>query len=194
MHDWSHDLGFCHLTGGSAQLGGGGGRSWQGVCPPRGGGLHQGCRPLPPRYRQVAGGAHPTGMHSCYCPYSVVAEGYIFKAFVSTSRGREVTPNASWDRSHGSQGEVVWPWVAGDIPSPLDSTPSRQHLPRTAPPSWTAPPPIRELRSMHSYFIDYFVFRWVSMGLYSGLSGHQCHQLILPLQLLSGNANNLVLP
>ena len=33
----------------------------------------------------------------------------------STQGGGEVTPNASWDRSHGHGGEVVWIWAGGGL-------------------------------------------------------------------------------
>ena len=80
------------------------------------------------------------------------------QASVYSTRGGEVTPNASWDRSHG-RGRWASPgrWTS----PPLDNTqPPGQHLPHgqhpppwMIPPPWTTPPPltyhsIRELRSM----------------------------------------------
>ena len=57
-----------------------------------------------------------TSIAACYRPRSEVSEGYVFTGVCHsvTSRGGGVTPNASWDRSHGQR---------------LEGGGSAQHLP-----------------------------------------------------------------
>ena len=73
---------------------------------------------------------------------------------LSPTRGGGVTPNASWDRSHGHRGgECTTPPRTRSQHLPLDNTslPPGQHLPpppgpghnTSLPPSWTTPPSLR---------------------------------------------------
>ena len=54
--------------------------------------------------------------------------------------GGEVTPNGSWDRSHGHRWEVVWTSTPLDRTTPPDRTTRPPSLDRTTTP-WTGPPP-----------------------------------------------------
>ena len=89
-----------------------------------------------------------------YPPRSEATEGYVFTGMCHSlcpTMG-EVTPNASWDRSHGYKGgDLAQGGRSGprgvDIPSPLTrtSTPWKSPTPLevTNPPDLTSPPPPR---------------------------------------------------
>ena len=89
-----------------------------------------------------------------YHPRSKASEGYVFTSICHSVilRGGGVTPNASWDRSHGHGGGVVT-WLGGGVVTwPGGGGRSGLHLPpwpgskvTTSPPRQHLPPPGQHL-------------------------------------------------
>ena len=121
-------------------------------------------------------------------PRSEVSKGYVFTGIVTSTMGEGagVTPNASWDTSHGQNrgggcsevnqpppppDRTTTPWTAAPLPldrttSPLDRTTTPAGQQKSTP--WTTPPPppssgqnlppgyIWELRSMGGRHASYW--------------------------------------
>ena len=77
-----------------------------------------------------------------YRPHSELIEGYVFTDICLFNLG-VVTPNASWDRSHGHRWQVVWLWGWTSPPLRQDHLPPRKGRSMTSPPAQDhhLPPP-----------------------------------------------------
>ena len=78
-----------------------------------------------------------------YLPRIRASQGYVFTGICLSKSGGGVTPNASWDRSHGQRGREEWttsPLSRSQHPLPGQHPPPArwQHLPHpwTTPLSW----------------------------------------------------------